>query len=52
MGGWRKTTGRQKPGNSPGPETEVLEREKIAKEGATQRVHSWIVQNEMRDVLR
>ena len=39
------------PGNSPGPATEVVERQKIAKERATQRVRSWTVQNEMRGVL-
>ena len=38
----------QKPGKSPGPGPEVLERQKIAKERATQKVHSWTVQNEMR----
>ena len=38
----------QKPGNSPGPGTEVVERQKIAKERATQRVRSWTEQNEMR----
>ena len=37
----------QKPGNSPGPGTEVVERQKTAKERPTQRVHSWTVQNEM-----
>ena len=42
---------RQKPGNSPGPGTEVVERQKTAKERATQRVRSWTVQNEMRGVL-
>ena len=41
----------QKPSNSPGPEPEVLERQKIAKERAAQRVRSWTVQNEMRGVL-
>ena len=41
----------QKPGNSPGPGSEVVERQKIAKERATQRVRSWTVQNEMRGVL-
>ena len=42
----------QKPGNSPRPEPEVVERQKIAKERATQKVRSWTVQNEMRGVLR
>ena len=41
----------QKPGNSPEPGTEVVERQKIAKERATQRFRSWTVQNEMRGVL-
>ena len=40
-----------KPGNSPGPGPEVVEGQKIAIEQATQRVRSWIVQNEMRGVL-
>ena len=38
-------------GNSQGSGPEVVERQKIAKEGATQRIHSWTVQNEMRGVL-
>ena len=41
----------QKPGNSLGPGTEVVERQKITKERAAQRVRSWTVQNEMRGVL-
>ena len=41
----------QKSGNSPGPETEVVKRQKIAKERAAQRVRSWTVHNEMRGVL-
>ena len=41
----------QKSGNSTGPGTEVIERQQIAKERATQRVRSWTVQNEMRSVL-
>ena len=41
----------QKPGNFPGAGTEVVERQKIAKERATQRVRSWTVQNEMRGAL-
>ena len=41
----------QKPGNSPGPGTEVAERQKIAKKRATQKVRSWTVQNETRGVL-
>ena len=42
----------QKPSNSPGSGSEVVERQKIAKERATQRVRGWTVQNEMRGVLR
>ena len=41
----------QKPGNSPGSGPEVIERQRVAKECAAQRVRSWTVQNEMRDVL-
>ena len=41
----------QKPGNSPGPGPEVVERQRVAKEWAAQRVRSWTVQNEMRGVL-
>ena len=41
----------QKPGNSPGSRPEVVERHRVAKERAAQRVRSWTVQNEMRDVL-
>ena len=42
----------QKLGNSTGSGTEVVERQKIAKERATQRVRSWTMQNEMRGVLK
>ena len=41
----------QKSGNSPGPGTEVVERQKISKERAAQRVRSWTVQNEMRGAV-
>ena len=41
----------QKPGNSPGPGAEVVERQKTAKKRPTQRVRSWTVQNKMRGVL-
>ena len=41
----------QKPSNSPGPGPEVVERQKNAKERATQRVCCWTVQNKMRGVL-
>ena len=41
----------QKPSNSPGSGPEVVERQRVAKERAAQRVRSWTVQNEMRGVL-
>ena len=41
----------QNPGYSPGPGPEVVERQRVAKERAAQRVRSWIVQNDMRGVL-
>ena len=41
----------QKLGNFAGPGTEIVKRQRIAKERAAQRVHSWTVQNEMRGVL-
>ena len=42
----------QKSGNSRGPGTEVVERQQIAKERATQGVRSWTVQDEMRNVRK
>ena len=51
MGAWRKIIEPQKPGNSPGPGPEVVEKPRVAKEWAAQRVRSWTVQNEMRGVL-
>ena len=51
MGTWRKTMEPQKPGNSPRPGPEVVERQRVAKGRAAQRVRSWAVQNEMRGVL-
>ena len=51
MEAWRKTMETQKPGNSPGSGPEVVKRQRVAKERAAQRVRSWTVQNEMRDVL-
>ena len=51
MGAWRETMGPQKPRNFPGPGPAVVERQKIAKERAAQRVRSWTGQNEMRSVL-
>ena len=41
----------QKPGNSPGSGPEVVERQRVAKQRAAQKVRSWTVQNEMRGVL-
>ena len=41
----------QKPGNSPWPRSEVLKRQRVAKERAAKRVRSWTVQNERRGVL-
>ena len=41
----------QTSGNSTESGTEVVKRQKIAKERATQRVRSWTVQNKMRGVL-
>ena len=40
----------QKPGTSPGPAPEIVERQRVAKEGTAQRVPSWTLQNEMRGV--
>ena len=51
MGAWRKIMEPQKPGNFPGPELEVVERQRVAKDRAAQRVDSWTVQNGMRGVL-
>ena len=41
----------QKPGNSPRPGSEVVERQRVVNERAAQTVRSWTVHNEMRDVL-
>ena len=41
----------QKQGNSPGPGPEAVERQRVAKERAAQRVHSWTGQNEITGVL-
>ena len=51
MGAWGKIMEPQKLGNSPGPGPKVVERQKVVKERAVQRVRSWTVQNEMRGVL-
>ena len=41
----------KKPSNSPRSGPEIVEVNRVAKERATQRAHSWTVQNEMRGVL-
>ena len=41
----------QKPGSSPRPGPEIVERQRVAKERAAQTVRSWTVQNEMRGVV-
>ena len=41
----------QKPGSYTVPEPKVVKRQSVAKKRATQRVHSWSVQNDMRGVL-
>ena len=41
----------QKPGNSPGSGSEVVQRQRVTKARAAQKVRSWTVQNEIRDVL-
>ena len=51
MGAWRKTMEPQNPGNSPGYGPEVVERRRVAKQRAAQRVRSLTVQNEMKGVL-
>ena len=51
MGTWRKTMESQKPGNSPGPGSEVVEKQRVTEERAAPRVRCWAVQNEMRGVL-
>ena len=43
--------GPQKPGNPPGPGPEVVERQRVAKDRAAQKVRGWTVQNETRGVL-
>ena len=49
--GFKKDHGAQKPGNSPGPGSEIVERQRATKEQAAQRVRSWTVHNEMKSVL-
>ena len=41
----------QKPGNYPGPGTEVVYGQRVAKERVPQRFRSWTMQNEMRGVV-
>ena len=41
----------QKPDNFPGPGPDVKEKQRVAKERSAQRVRSWTVQNEIRNVL-
>ena len=41
----------QKPVNSRRSGPEVVERQRVAKQSAAQRVRTWTVQNQMRDVL-
>ena len=41
----------QKRDNLQRPRPEVVESQRVSKEGAAQRVRSWTVQNEMRGVL-
>ena len=51
MRAWRKTMEPQKPSNCPRPALEVVERQRVVKERATQRVRSRTVQNDIRGVL-
>ena len=46
-----KDHGAPKARHYPGPGPEVVKRHRVVKERATQGVHSWTVQNEIRDVL-
>ena len=41
----------KKPNNSPGFGPEVVERQRVAKERITQRVHRWTMQNYKRDIM-
>ena len=41
----------QKPDKSLGPERKIVERQRVVKERAAQKLRSWTVQNEMRGVL-
>ena len=48
MGAWQKNMEPQKPGNSPRPGPEVVEKERVTKERAVQTVRSWTVLTKMR----
>ena len=50
-GGMTDDHGAPEAGQLPSSRPEVVKRQKVAKEQAAQRVCSWTVQNEMRDVL-
>ena len=52
MGAWQKIIKPQKPGNSPGPGPQVIERQRVAKQRVAQRVRSSTVQNEIRGVRK
>ena len=43
MGAWWKTMEPQNSGNSPGPGPEVVEKRRVAKQRAAQRVRTWTV---------
>ena len=50
VGGMAENHRAPEAGHSPRPGPEVVERQRVAKERAAQRVRSWAVQNEMRGV--
>ena len=47
-----KTMDSQKAEDFPGPGSEIMERERVAKERAAQRIPSWTVQNEISGVSK
>ena len=51
MGACEKTMESQKLGNFSGFEPETIERQRVTVKRAAQRVFSWTVQNEMKNVL-
>ena len=51
MGAWRKTMDSHKLDNFQEPGPEVVERQRVVKKRAAQRVRSWTVKNEMRGGL-